>query len=479
MHLLQTNYRLFLVFVFLALVILITNVQLHYMLNVSFEGTSSQLLHHDQIIYEYTPPKKETVLLQQHQQEQQDVVVKDDTGYDIVTLVHENDIEVFTTYGIESWQRYFVYDNNTRIYAICTPVAKAKLDIMISKAKRRVNIKSNITDDDDDVDDDDDEGDDDEDDIEIINRNINWNNLILIPETIFPFNLQSVGKHLWGDKFTWIYQQLLKLYSYEILSTNQYVYLHHRIKHRYLIIDSDTVAIRPTTFLIHGNISVYNIASEQSGAFDNDCVVGERLVKEVFNNNNNNDHNTTKGAKKNDANAISIHKSFPNYNGQRFTPIAHHMMIDGNILGNMLRTIETMHNNKPAWQVLRKLTVSILSEYELYMSYVMHHHRDEVALRPTPYVNWGTVNSDVLIWLRDNKDVHYLSRHDDYNSKNICCVNSLWSHDVAVVELEKGATRCPCCSGKKICQRSTINCSVLGINGCYDDEDGYMRFNAI
>jgi len=478
MHLLQTNYRLFLVFVFLALVILITNVQLHYMLNVSFEGTSSQQLHRNNQIILYTPPKKETVLLQQHQQEQQDVV-KDDTGYDIVTLVHENDIEVFTTYGIESWQRYFVYDNGTRIFVICTPVAKAKLEVMISKAKRQGNIKSNITDDDDDDVDDDDEGDDDEDDDMIVNRNINWNDLILIPETIFPFNLQSVGKHLWADKFTWIYQQLLKLYSYEVLSSNRYVYLHHRIKRRYLIIDSDTVAIRPTTFSIHGNISVYNIASEQSGAFDNDCVVGERLVKEVFNNDDD-DKARKNGTKANNANAISIiRKSFPNYNGQRFTPITHHMMMDGNILGNMLRTIETKHNNRPAWQVLRKLSVSILSEYELYMSYVMHYHRDKVALRPTPYVNWGTVNSDVLIWLKDTKDVHYLSRHDDYDSENICCVNSLWSHDVAVVELEKGATRCPCCSGKKICQRSTINCSVLGINGCYDDEDGYMRFNAI
>jgi hypothetical protein len=444
------------------------------MLHVSFDEPASQQ-HHLQVT-----SKKETVLLHQQQQQQQqhqqqqDVVKDDDIGYDIVTLVHENDIEVFTTYGIESWQKYFVYDNNTRIFAICTPVAKVMLDSMISKARQQGHIKSNNTDDE--YDDDDDEDDDDDTNSSIsINSNINWNNLILIPETIFPFNLQSVGKHLWADKYTWIYQQLLKLYSYEILSTNKYIYLQHHINHRYLIIDSDTVAIRPTTFLLHGNISVYNIASEQSGAFDNDCIVGEQLVKEVFNNNNNNNKAKKNGTKAKNANAISIHKSFPNYNGQRFTPITHHMMIDGNILSNMLRTIEIIHNNKPAWQVLRNLSVSILSEYELYMSYIMHYHREQIALRPTPYVNWGTVTSDNLLWLKDTKDVHYLSRHDDYNSNNICCVNSFWSHDV---ELVKGTQRCPCCSDKKICQRSTINCSVLGIRGCYDDMDGYMRFHA-
>lgn len=459
------------------LVILVTNVQLHYMLHILVSEPMSQLHNNSNQIIN----KKETVLSLQHLQDGGGGVVKDDdTGYDIVTLVHENDVTVFTTYGIESWQKYFIYNENTRIFAICTPGAQAKLDTMRTKTKQGYSTTTSNNDEEDKDDDDDDDEDDDDNDNININYNINWDNLILIPETIFPFNLQSVGKHLWADKFTWIYQQLIKLYSYEILSSNKYAYLHHHhhhhhIQRRYLIIDSDTVAVRPTTFLLHGNVSVYNIASEQSGAFDNDCVVGERLVMEVFSTKFDERANNANNANAN-ANAISIRKSFPNYNGQRFTPITHHMMIDGNILSNMLRTIERIHDNTPAWQVLRKLSVSILSEYELYMSYIMHYHRDQIALRPTPYVNWGTVTTENLLWLKDTKDVHYLSRHDDYSSKNICCVNSVWSHDV---ELVNGTQRCPCCSDKKICQRSTINCSVLGISGCYDDKDGYMRFNAI
>jgi hypothetical protein len=96
------------------------------MLHVSFDEPAPQQ-HHLQV----KSKKEEKVLLQQQQPHQQDVIKDDDTGYDIVTLVHENDIEVFTTYGIESWQKYFVYDNNTRIFAICTPVAKVMLDSMI------------------------------------------------------------------------------------------------------------------------------------------------------------------------------------------------------------------------------------------------------------------------------------------------------------------------------------------------------------
>ena len=355
---------------------------------------------------------------------QQEAAVDDSkVGFDMVTLVHEDDITVLIKYGIESWQKYFVHDANTRIYAICTEGAISKLRNLEAKQRRGDVLESE--------------------------NNITWDRLVLVPESVFPFNLESVGKHMWNDKFTWIYQQLLKLYSYRILSN-----FGPPIKQRYLVVDSDTVAVRQTTFLVDGYKPVYNVASVMSGAFDNDCMLGKGLVKEVFPDG-------------------SVPESFPNHGDQMFTPITHHMMIDGVILEDMLRSIEKHHCGIPTWQVLRNLTRSVLSEYELYMSWIMRYHRNSILLRPTPYVNWGTVNAGVLSWLRDSQDVHYLSAHDDYSAANICCVNSDWPSKPK----EKGVQQCGCCS-KPHCRPTTIDCSILNITGCYDDGDGFMRLDA-
>jgi hypothetical protein len=262
---------------------------------------------------------------------QQEAAVDDSkNGFDMVTLVHEDDIAVFIKYGIESWQKYFVHDANSRIYAVCTPAAESKLRNLEAKQRRGDVLDSE--------------------------NNINFDSLVLVPESLYPFDLELVGKHMWNNKFTWIYQQLLKLYSYRILSK-----FGPPIKQRYLVIDSDTVAVRQTTFLVDGYKPVYNVASVMSGAFDNDCMIGKGLVKEVFPDG-------------------SVPKSFPNHGDQKLTPITHHIMIDGVILEDMLGAIEKLHGGIQAWRVLRNLTKSVLSEYELYMSWIMRYHRHSILL---------------------------------------------------------------------------------------------------
>ena len=216
----------------------------------------------------------------------------------------------FIDYGLESWQRYFVESNDdeTRIFAICTPGACEKLVTMMNE-KNNVSRKP-------------------------------WSSLVPVPESLFPFTLETVGKHMWANKFTWIFQQLLKLYSYQVLSKLE----PHPVKRRYLVIDSDTVAVRRTQFL-HDDKPVYNIASESSGAYFNDCNLGPALLREVFPDG-------------------SVPEAVPDFNGQKFTSISHQMMIDGEILEEMIDAIVKANNAMPAWQKLRKLKSSVLSEWE-------------------------------------------------------------------------------------------------------------------
>ena len=75
-----------------------------------------------------------TVLIPRPQQEA--AVDDSKNGFDMVTFVHEDDITVLIKHGIESWQKYFVHDANTRIYAICTAPAISKLRNLEAKQRR-------------------------------------------------------------------------------------------------------------------------------------------------------------------------------------------------------------------------------------------------------------------------------------------------------------------------------------------------------
>jgi len=230
-------------------------------------------------------------------------------NYDIVTLAHEDDLATLLDYGLESWQEYFVPDDEARIFVICTIGACQKLKDVASQPNN-VSRKP-------------------------------WKSLVLVPEGLFPFNLETIGKHMWGNKFTWIFQQMLKMYSYKVLSK-----FDPPVQRRYLVIDSDTVAVRPTQqFFLYKDKPVYNIASISSGAYTNDCILGRFLSPEVFSDR-------------------SIPESFPSHNGQEFTPIAHQMVVDGEILNEMMDAISDAHNTH-AWMVLRNLTSSVLSEWEV------------------------------------------------------------------------------------------------------------------
>jgi Family of unknown function (DUF6492) len=345
-------------------------------------------------------------------------------GYDIVTMIHHNDMGVFIDHGLRSWLQYFAYDESTLIYAVATPQAIEKLSILRLRDPATHPISKDLE------------------------------RVVLVPESIYPFTLQDVGNHTWADKATWIYQQLLKLYAAQVLET-----VHPQVKPLFLVMDSDTVAIRPYKFLHHDGRPIYNIASMSSGAFDIDCQIGRKLVQEVFGNVN------------------GVPKAFVDAGKEKFTAIAHYMVIHGAVVQEMLDTISHVHGAgaTPTWQILGKLNSSVLSEWELYMAWMMKHHRQDIILQQLPYVNWGTLTTENLALLRKHRDVVYLTRHDDYRPNTMCCVNSDW---VGHIVDNSGLRSCECCTYGP-CKPLRITCEVLQIEGCRQDINGTLSFQVV
>ena len=331
--------------------------------------------------------------------------------FDIVTLVHHSDMNVFLDFAVQSWKANFI--SSRRVFAICDPEAFLALTTQISSPSTDPVFKQFV---------------------------------VPVDQALFPFTLEDV-KNSYAAKPTWLYQQLLKLYSYQIISSIPKL---QPISQQFLVIDSDTVATRSTTFFASTDntlLPLYSIASGSTGAFPTDDEIGGKLIREVF---------------------PTLSKAFPDYKTRSFTSITHHMVFDGPILIDMLSNIETNSNKPktPAWEILSSLKYSILSEWELYMAWIMAHHRASIGVRPLPYVNWGKLSADTLKMLKDDTDIVYLTKHDDYSEDNICCVNSVWN-----------GNGCKCCparnngNGPDECERVAINCEVLGIEGCQNVQD--------
>ena len=160
-------------------------------------------------------------------------------------------------------------------------------------------------------------------------------------------------------------------------------------------------------------------------------------------------------------------KAYPQTESEQFTAICHHMHFDGEYLDELLNYLEQRHSQKP-WVTLGSLQRSYLSEYELYLAWVMNRHRHSVAIRQIPYVNWGQSNSEAL-GIAAKYGAAYLTKHDDWGARNICCVNSNWPN-ASVQELKsRGHTPpCKCCPARKYCEHTVIDCKVLGLGGCED-----------
>lgn len=181
-----------------------------------------------------------------------------------------------------------------------------------------------------------------------------------IDERIFPFSIQDINKFLneldrsqWHllDRTGWYLQQLLKLYAGNIIPD---------ILEKYLVLDSDTFFLKPTTFIDSTGKGLFNFGDEYNVPYFGHMT---RLHPSLYKFNNN-------------------------------SGICHHMMFFNNLINEMFRLVEDYHNNDlPFWRIFldcidkNDTSISLASEYEIYFTYIQIHHPDKYLIRKLNWLN--------------------------------------------------------------------------------------------
>lgn len=158
-------------------------------------------------------------------------------------------------------------------------------------------------------------------------------------EALFPFSKEEVrkeldrGKNKVGSRLGWYYQQLLKLYAPRVIPG---------ISSNVLILDSDTIFLRPTSFLSNEEGSLFCYARK------NYLFYYEHMQK-----------------------LVGIKRVYPMYSG-----VVHHMLFQREVIDALLNQIEKIHGIF-AWKAFcrcvdpRSLTYSGASEYEIYFNFAL------------------------------------------------------------------------------------------------------------
>lgn len=197
---------------------------------------------------------------------------------------------------------------------------------------------------------------------------------IWIDESIFPFSIFDVAKHLYKDeekaqehlkqgkgRIGWYLQQLLKLYAPLVIPD---------ISSNILLLDSDVIFLKPVNFMNEKSEPLF-------------CVSGQHH-KRYF------EH------------AQRLIPGFERIKG--VSGIAHHMLIQRDVIENLFSLIESIHN-KPAWQAFCEcvevkedgsLPSTGMSEFEIYFNYFFASS-DQGHIRK---LKWANVAKENPLWDR-------------------------------------------------------------------------------
>lgn len=197
------------------------------------------------------------------------------------------------------------------------------------------------------------------------NPAISIDGCITVPESRFPFDIQTLREFTGGSPRTgWYFQQLLKMYAGFCIPD---------ILPYYLIIDADTFFINPTTFF-EGDIPLYNTGTE--------------YFVQYF------DHMTR------------LHPSLKKQNA--YSGICHHMIFQRDLVRQLFDMVES-HTGDIFWRSFMihldpvHIPGSGASEYEIYFNYLLIYHPDKMKIRK---LNW-----DNVYHLFYHPDLHYISWH--------------------------------------------------------------------
>ncbi len=196
--------------------------------------------------------------------------------------------------------------------------------------------------------------------------NFSCDGCIIVDESIFPFTKRDVEEYIPNkNRSGWYLQQLLKLYSGFIIDG---------ILPNYLVIDADTLFLKPTTFF-RDDKPLYNIAGEYH--------------KPYF---------------------IHMEKLHPEFKKQtRHSGICHHMMFQTNIIKELFDKVCNYHNKKDFWKIFlenvdeKHYGASGASEYEIYLTFLMLYKKDQFIIRNLSWINYPIIPL--------NCHFDYISRH--------------------------------------------------------------------
>jgi hypothetical protein len=201
---------------------------------------------------------------------------------------------------------------------------------------------------------------------------IQFEGCITIPETMFPFNVWSVynfhGKTI---RASWYLQQLFKLYAGFVIPD---------MLERYLIIDSDTIFLKPTKFIVDG-LSLYNF-HHYGNCYQPYLSHMKRL-----------------------------HPCFNNLYFNNICGITHHMIFEKKYVKEIIEMVEKQNDNNYFYDIfLYKVDQNYIlgsgaSEYELYFNYMLNFHRDKILIRPLKLVESGVFDE------KNPYDADYISIH--------------------------------------------------------------------
>jgi len=197
---------------------------------------------------------------------------------------------------------------------------------------------------------------------------------VTVNERQFPVTIDDIASKHGGvrrPRNGWYLQQLLKLYVFAGIPG---------ISQRYLVIDLDTLFLRPTKFITRGK-ALYGWRDEYHPPYFDHLRKLE----------------------------LGVQKVFADKSG-----VAHHMIFDVSIIKEIIEKVETKHNDTFYNVMLDAVDCAGLdddeyndysgySEYELYFNYVFSYHTDKVRLRELSSKNTGYDETD--------SDHDYISCH--------------------------------------------------------------------
>jgi hypothetical protein len=166
---------------------------------------------------------------------------------------------------------------------------------------------------------------------------------ITINENNYPFSKHDIVNYLGKEsRQNWYLQQLLKLYSGFVIPD---------ILEQFLVIDSDTFFLKPTTFVTE-NVYLFNPTDEHHIPYFEHMKRLLPKLERVL---------------------------------KQFSGITHHMIFDKNCLHTLFNEVETYHK-LPFWQAFLKCVTeyntSGASEYEIYFNYMLLTFPEKIKIRP-------------------------------------------------------------------------------------------------